>query len=227
MRRLQTRRLNWRTRDYLTHRALWPAIERAVAAALAAQAQSAVGDRPTVLDVGCGERPYVDLFADAFYLGLDVSTEGARPDLIASAMQLPLATGCIDLVFSTQVIEHVCAPQRMVAECARVLRPGGSLVLTGPFYWPLHEEPHDYFRFTCHGFAHLLHSHGFEQVQVVPDTGTLTQVAVSIIELLPRWAQPMRLPINLLTPWLQRHSADRRSTLNYVATAIRGRVSRA
>ena len=216
--RLKARRLKLLARDYLTHRALWPAIEKAVAEALAGRA---ISDQLVVLDIGCGERPYADLFAGTRYVGLDMSTQGARPDVVASATRLPLANACADIVFSTQVIEHVRQPGRMIAECARVLKPGGALVITGPFYWPLHEEPHDYFRFTRYGFAQLLSGRGFSRVRVVADSGSLTQVAVSIVELLPRWAQVLRLPINVVTPWLQRLSTDRRSTLNYVVTAVR------
>jgi SAM-dependent methyltransferase len=219
MRRLKRRELSVLRRDYLTHRALWPALEAAVAQALTACARGASAEPPLVLDIGCGERPYADLFAGCRCIGIDLSCNGARPDVLASATALPLAAGSADLVFASQVIEHVPEPERMVAECARVLRPGGALVLSGPFWWPLHEEPHDYFRFTHHGLAGLLARHGFEAVRIVADTGLLTQVAVSVIELLPRWAQPLRVPINLLTPWLQRLSQDRRSTLNYVVTA--------
>jgi len=219
--RLRARRLNLLSRDYLTHRALWPALEAAVAEARATLPQRA-GGAARVLDLGCGERPYADLFDGLEVLGVDLDREGASPDLIASALALPLPAACVQMVFSAQVIEHVADPAQMLAECARVLVPGGALVLSGPFWWPLHEEPHDYFRYTRHGLAALLaHKQAFDRVRIEPDCGALTQAVVAVIELLPRWAAPVRWTLNLLTPALQRLSDDRRSTLNYIVTATR------
>jgi len=208
------RRLRLLSRSYLTHRALWPAIEAAVRRARAGRPPGAV-----VVDVGCGAKPYAYLFGGTRHIGVDRGTVGARPDVLADALHLPLSGACADIVFCTQVIEHVTSPQGLVAECARILKPGGALVLTGPFYWPLHEEPHDYYRFTGHGFTHLLQSSGMLVESVTPDTGAVTQLAVSLIELLPRWALPLLPLINLLTPLLQRLSGNRLSTLNWVAVA--------
>lgn len=212
IRRLQQRRLSLLKRDYLVYRGLWPAIEHAVRTVLADRDATTT----VVLDIGCGEKPYADLFAGTRYIGLDCSVDGAAPDLLADAMQLPLADACADLVFTTQVIEHVRHPERMVAECARVLKPGGHLVMTGPFYWPLHEEPHDYHRFTCHGFDNLLRAQGLEPLSITPDCGALTQVAVALIEILPRWALLLVPVINTVTPFVQRCSHNHKSTLNYV-----------
>lgn len=217
LRRLRERRLSLLRRDYLTHRALWPALAEALRQA---GAQSA-GPQQLVLDLGCGERPYRDLFGAARVIGLDIATEGASPDVLADATALPLAAACCDLVFSSQVIEHVRDPRRMVQECARVLKPGGHLVLSGPFWWPLHEEPHDYWRFTRHGMAELLRAAGLQPLAITPDTGALTLAAVACIEALPRWALALVPLINLVTPPLQALSANRLSTLNLVVLARR------
>jgi len=215
--RLQQRRLSRWRRDYLTYRALWPALAGAAQAALAGR--SGAGLR--VVDVGCGGRPYADLFGAAWYLGLDRSLDGARPDILADACHLPLAGGCADIVLCTQVLEHVRRPADLLAECARLLRPGGQLVLSAPFWWPLHEEPHDYLRFTRHGLAALLDDAGLQVRAIVPDCGGMTVAVVALIEALPRWALPLVLLLNLLAPALQALSDDRRSTLNWVVRAVR------
>jgi SAM-dependent methyltransferase len=220
MARLTQRRLRLAARSYLTHRALWAALERHVAAArmtLAARADTP----PVVLDLGCGHKPYADLFAGYQHVGVNLDAIDASPDLIANAAALPLAEACIDLVFCTQVLEHVPEPAALLAEAARVLRPGGVLVLSAPFYWPLHEEPHDYLRFTPHALRRLLHAAGLEATLIEPDTGSVTQAAVSVIEALPRWALALVPLINLITPPLQALSRERRSTLNWVLSARR------
>jgi len=58
-----------------------------------------------------------------------------------------------------------------VAEIARVLRPGGCLILTAPHIWGIHEEPRDYFRFTGYGLAHLARRAGLEPLSVRPMAG--------------------------------------------------------
>jgi len=121
---------------------------------------------PLVVDVGCGERPYADFFEGAYYVGLNYGMDDASPDIVGDAQQLPLKSNCADIVFSTQVIEHVPHPEKLVREAFRVLKPRGVLLLTGPFYWPLHEEPHDFYRFTRYGFEHLLVSAGFEVMSI-------------------------------------------------------------
>jgi SAM-dependent methyltransferase len=215
MQRLAVRRLRLHARDYLVYRGLWPVIEASVASALG----SLKAESPLIVDLGCGERPYASLFGKARVIGIDRSTDGASPDLLADAGALPLADACADLVFCAQVIEHVPEPHRLVAECHRVLAPGGCLVLSGPFWWPLHEVPHDYFRFTRYGFESLLRKAGFDEISVQADSGSLTQWAIGFIELLPRWAAPLVPIVNLLTPLLQKLSKDRRSTVNLVAKA--------
>jgi len=214
--RLQQRRLSRLRRDYLTYRALWAALGSAVQAALAGRSGAGL----VVVDVGCGERPYADLFGAAWCIGLDRSLDGARPDILADASRLPLATGCADIVLCTQVVEHVPDPAALVAECARLLRPGGQLVLSGPFWWPMHEEPHDYLRFTRHGLALLLGDAGLRVQAIEPDCGAMTAAVVALIEALPRRAAPLIPLLNLVAPLLQAGSSDRRSTLNWVARAM-------
>lgn len=204
------------SRTYLVYRALWPPLAEA---ALRAIAECGAKRQPLVIDVGCGEKPYADFFEGARYLGLNYGTDDASPDIVGDAQRLPLKNDCADIVFSTQVIEHVPYPEKLVGEAFRVLKPGGILLLTGPFYWPLHEEPHDFYRFTRYGFEHMLVSAGFEVMDIQGDAGAVTQAAVALIEVLPRSLLFMAPLINLVTPGLQRFSRNEKSTLNYIVLA--------
>ncbi len=92
--------------------------------------------RGRILDVACGAG-YGTALVGA--VGADLSLEALRyaarrypaPYVAADALRLPFGSG-FDTVVSFETIEHVEDPARFVAECARVLRPGGLLVVSTP-----------------------------------------------------------------------------------------------
>ncbi|HEU4929781.1 MAG TPA: class I SAM-dependent methyltransferase [Candidatus Krumholzibacteria bacterium] len=118
-----------------------------------------------VIDVGCGQSPY-RAFVSQFprYIGLDAPghpDSGERPDVLGDACELPFRSASADAVLCTEVIEHVTDPLRLLSESYRVLKPGGSMILSAPFTWHLHDEPHDYWRFTEFGLRLLCERAGF------------------------------------------------------------------
>jgi SAM-dependent methyltransferase len=140
-----------------------------------------------MLDVGCGDKPYEALFRPYVteYIGVEheatfASTHAATrggADLVYDGHTLPFADGSFDTVMSIQVLEHTPAPQRLVDEMGRVLGNGGTLIVTAPFCFRLHEEPHDYFRYTPHGLRTLVEHAGLEVLQVTSQGGLFTVLA--------------------------------------------------
>jgi SAM-dependent methyltransferase len=98
----------------------------------------------TVVEAGVGEGYGGQLLSDAgaaLVVGVDldgptlrhvVRTYGGVAAVRANLVALPVRGGSVDLVVSAQVVEHLWDQERFVAECARVLRPGGRLVVTTP-----------------------------------------------------------------------------------------------
>lgn len=120
-----------------------------------------------LLDFGCGRKPYRTLFAVSEYVGVDFANEGhaheGEPiDYFYDGKRLPFPDASFDSVLTTEVLEHIFNPDEALAELARVLRPGGRMLLTCPFAWELHEEPHDYARYTPHALRALLDRAGFD-----------------------------------------------------------------
>lgn len=116
-----------------------------------------------VLDFGCADRPYLSLFAESCeYVGADLAGNANAQVLINADGTLPLEDGTFDLVLSTQVLEHAASPAVYLRECARVLKPGGKLVLSthGIMVW--HPDPNDYWRWTCEGLQHEISRVGME-----------------------------------------------------------------
>ncbi|MDX2176162.1 MAG: class I SAM-dependent methyltransferase [Candidatus Sumerlaeia bacterium] len=146
-----------------------------------------------VLDVGCGRQPYRALIeAGGFrYTGADwpnsIHTGDAAGEVVAcdlARMPWPFEAGRFDALLCTEVLEHVPAPGSFLAECRRVLRDGGRILLTVPLVWPEHEAPHDYHRFTRHALRRHFADAGFAQVEVEPRGGW----HVTIAQLLGLWS---------------------------------------
>ena len=134
-----------------------------------------------VLDVGAGDAPYAELFAHTDYVTLEWEGSphagGRTAAITASADAMPLREASFDVVLLTQVLEHVLRPAAVLTEIARVLRPGGTLFATVPFAWELHEEPHDYWRFTQYALAALLEDAGFTEHVIEPRSDSLSALA--------------------------------------------------
>ncbi len=75
---------------------------------------------------------------------------------------LPLSDSSADTVLLLDVLEHLDDPEKAVSEAARILRRGGTCLVQVPFLYPLHDEPHDYQRWTIHGLNKLFLRHGFQ-----------------------------------------------------------------
>lgn len=125
-----------------------------------------IGKRGSLLDLGCGQKPFGELYAHHcdFAVGADVpaSLHGlSHIDVQADGVSLPFQNFTFDVVLCTEVMEHVAEPQRMLCEIYRILKPGGFLILTTPFLVAVHEAPFDFYRYTPHGLRHLLERASF------------------------------------------------------------------
>jgi glycosyltransferase involved in cell wall biosynthesis/SAM-dependent methyltransferase len=128
-----------------------------------------------LLDVGCGQMPYRDHIlgrnpAITRYIGLDFASgkyaERRRPDLTWDGRAIPLPDASVDSAMATEVLEHCPDPLPVLREIRRVLRPGGVLFFTTPFLWPIHDAPHDHYRYTPYALQRLLEEAGFEDARV-------------------------------------------------------------
>ncbi len=143
--------------------------------------------RGELLDVGCGSKPFAPLFAAQVkrYWGSDLRASrylgSERPDAFATAEAQPFRGGAFDTVLGLSMLTYLPEPGRMLAEAHRVLKPGGVLILEFTQMVPLHDEPHDYFRFTRYGAQYLLERADFDVVEVVPVGGLWARVGLSTI----------------------------------------------
>lgn len=131
------------------------------------------GSSGRTLDIGAQNGPYAAWFPNR--IALDIR-RGLGVQVLSDAQAIGLTGGVFDVVLCTEVLEHLPEPQRAIDEMFRVLRPGGTLLLTTRFLFPIHDAPHDYFRFTKYGLRHLLRN--FDILELQEETDSVGTIAV-------------------------------------------------
>lgn len=164
-------------------------LTRSALRAAFATASSGLPSGP-LLDVGCGTVPYRDIFGmDRPYECLEIDRQNTRTldhvDHYYDGTDFGLPEDAYSVVFSSEVLEHSFDPETLLGEAHRVLRPGGVLLLSIPFFWPEHEQPNDSQRFTSFGLCKRLTDAGFLVTRVRktnPGMVTLIQLSIELVE---------------------------------------------
>lgn len=110
-----------------------------------------------VLNIGSGTKKISDNT-----INLD-SYPFANVDIVADAVDLPLADESVDIVINEFMLEHVVDPVRVVKEIKRILKSEGLIYVTVPFVASFHSSPDDFYRWSKNGFRKLFQD--FEEVE--------------------------------------------------------------
>jgi SAM-dependent methyltransferase len=146
-----------------------------------------------VLDYGCAEQPYRRFFAASTeFVGADLPGNPDADITIAGDGTVPVADGSFDAVLSTQVLEHVADPAVYLAECLRVLRPGGRLLLSTHGLMVYHPDPVDLWRWTGAGLRKAVEDTGLRVVRFEGIMG-LTAVGLQFVQDSLHWRLPRTL----------------------------------
>lgn len=170
-----------------------------------------------ILDLGCGTGAVLaEMSGERPAIGIDVSTHALRfcrrrgltGLLQATAEQVPLATGSVEAVIALDIFEHVRDDLAACREALRVLRPGGTLVLSVPaFRWLW--GPHDvalmhHRRYSRREVERLLSQSGF-QIERLTYSVFLLFPAVLVVRLLDKLRRgPSKVSLPKVPPWLNR-----------------------
>lgn len=135
----------------------------------------------SILDFGCGSKPYEELFKAETYIGCDVYISGhenddKRADVYYDGRTIPFEAESFDIVLSTQVLEHVEEFDEIFHELIRVLKKDGVMILTVPFCFEEHEKPFDFRRFTGFGIRKLFTDNGMEILEMEKSTDYKTAI---------------------------------------------------
>ncbi|MBT4192079.1 MAG: class I SAM-dependent methyltransferase [Candidatus Diapherotrites archaeon] len=117
-----------------------------------------------VLEIGSGPITYRNLFPDCEFIGTDL-IKGKNVDVVADVRKLPFKKNEFDYVLCFSVLEHVFETEKALSEMHRCLKKNGTLIVSVPFLYPLHDEPGDFYRFTQFALKKML-SAKFSSVKV-------------------------------------------------------------
>lgn len=163
--------------------------------------------RSPIVDVGAGDGLLARSFPSNDVYSLDLSGAGLtkvrRRAVRAAAEALPLRDGCVATVVLSEVLEHVEKPDGVLAECRRVLKPDGLLLMSVPL-WPLslteaahHRrrigqaptldnlslwDPNHERRFVRSALRELVEETGWDIVEEVPQFGVWASLGVYWVE---------------------------------------------
>ena len=164
----------------------------------------------TFADIGCGKAPMLGLYEPrvdqvvtmdwpgSYHQGESINVSADLSD------GLPLASSSVDSALLSDVLEHLYDPAECLREVARILQPGGVLIGSVPFLYGLHEEPHDYARYTSHFLRRALGDAGFEVQQCRPYGGSVDVIVDLAAKHSARAGKPGRwLAMALQQVWLR------------------------
>lgn len=129
-----------------------------------------------LLDVGCGKMPYRKHILEnskvQIYHGIDIDDaleydNKVNPDFYWDGKKFPFEDSSYDSIIATEVLEHVPNTNLFLSEVYRVLKKDGVFFFTTPFFWNLHEVPHDEYRFTPFSLRRHLNENKFQEIEIM------------------------------------------------------------
>lgn len=166
-----------------------------------------------ILDVGAGSCPYRKLFAHCDYYTQDVALLNGEQlrhggygqiDYVGDASAIPAPGAEFDAILCTEMLEHHPEPIRVVYELARLLKPGGVLILTAPLGSGIHQEPyHFYGGYTPYWYKKFLSKAGFGEIKITANQGFyrfFAQESIRYLQLSAPWRIPTGPVVRMI--WL-------------------------
>src|ERR1700687_2543135 len=184
---------------------------------IAEQAAKLPRQRHTLLDLGGRGNPYACFFTDrvAHHYVLDIEP-APSVDVVGDARHMPFSDASMDVVLITQVLEHIPEPIAVIGEIRRVLKPGGTLLLSVPSIFPQHGSPGDYWRYMPQGLQWILRD--FQSVTVKGEAGAVPRIFLVVDVYFQFLTRPLA--------WLQKLLWWTICPLNNLAGLLAGRVYR-
>lgn len=130
-----------------------------------------------LVDLGCGKVPlyaaYREFVTDNVCVDWDSTLNKSEyvDYELDLTKDLPFEDGEFDTIILSDVLEHIPTPEHLWGEMARILSRNGKIVMNVPFYYWLHEQPHDYYRYTEFALRRFVEISGLRLIQLEPIGG--------------------------------------------------------
>lgn len=139
-----------------------------------------------LIDIGCGKVPFYEAYKDYITDNICVDWENTshKNDYLDYecdlTKKLPFDEGEFDTILVSDVLEHLSQPEFLWEEIARLLTTGGKILMSVPFYYCIHEAPHDYYRYTEYALHRFAASVGCEIIFISP-LGGIPEIIADIL----------------------------------------------
>jgi SAM-dependent methyltransferase len=131
-----------------------------------------------LIDLGCGKVPLFEAYKKYVTdnICVDWKNTAHKNEYLDFECDLTKKMPFQDNEFNTlilsDVLEHIPQPEKLWHEMHRIMTPKGKIILNVPFCYALHEEPHDYYRYTEHALRRFAEQSNFDILLLKPIGGT-------------------------------------------------------
>lgn len=164
-----------------------------------------------LIDLGCGRVPLYEAYKRHVDDNICVDWKNTfhRNEFVDYecnlAEHLPFGEEEFDTIILSDVLEHIERPEQLWQEMARILRPGGKILMNVPFFYWLHEEPYDYYRYTSFVLKRFAENAGFEIIHLEATGGTpeiLADILAKHIQIIPLVGTGLAISIQFVASFL-------------------------
>lgn len=166
----------------------------------------------SLIDLGCGHVPMYEMYKNAITSHTcadwnDTFHKNELLDVICDLNKAPLPfdNNVYDTIILSEVLEHIRKPEQLIHEIYRIQKPQGFLLLSVPFYYPIHEQPFDYYRYTQYALSSMLEDAGYEIVEMEASGGAFestVNLVAKIMMKLPKWGKYFAIPLQEIAWWI-------------------------
>lgn len=163
-----------------------------------------------LLDLGCGKVPLFLAYTRYVSENICVDWENTlhkneyldrECDLTKS---LPFDDGEFDTIILSDVLEHLPQPEHLWQEMSRILAMDGRIIMNVPFYYWLHERPHDYYRYTEFALRRFVEGAGLRLLQLDSIGGApeiMADIFAKCVLRVPTIGRPLAMFAQWFTAW--------------------------
>jgi SAM-dependent methyltransferase len=148
--------------------------------------------------------------AEVTYVNIEKKDD---PDILADASNIPVPDDSYDIAIAGELLEHVPDPILVLKEAHRLLKPGGKLIATVPFLYPIHADPHDFGRYTENFWENASMKTGFKDVKVERQGALSAVMALALQHFFIAKKislRPIQIPLVYLLMWLDKRTTNPR-----------------